>query len=90
MVKHYENDLILLNYEEALHFLINHIIKEGFFQNHNFDNLILMTKSLRLKSGLISNLENEYLLDNRVKENEEMRKEILKKLQNEKEHMINI
>jgi hypothetical protein len=90
MVKHYENDLLLLNYEEALHFLINHIIKQGFFQNYNYDHLIYMTQSLELKSGLVSNLENEYYLDLKVKENEETRNANLKKTQIEKENLINI
>jgi hypothetical protein len=90
LVKHYENEVLSLNYEEALHFLINHIIKQGFFQNYNYDHLIHMTKSLGLKSGLVSNLENEYFQEIRVKENEETKKVILKKLQAEKENLINI
>ncbi len=79
-----------MKYEELLHFLINDIIKYGFFQNSNYDHFINLWKNgVKLHSGLISNLENEYLLDLKVKEGEEKRKENRKSF-NEKENTFKI
>ena len=75
LIKHYESSLLELKNEELLHFLINNIIKQGFFQNSNYDNFIFLTKSLKVKNGLLSNLENEFILDGKVKELEEIKKE---------------
>ncbi len=75
LIKHYEPTMLELKNEELLHFLINNIIKQGFFQNSNYDNFIYLTKSIKVQNGLLSNLENEYLLDLKVKELEECKKE---------------
>lgn len=90
LIKHYENNLLSLKYEDLLHFLINDIIKYGFFQNSNYDYFINLSKNLKLQSGLISNLENEYMLDLKVKDAEEKRKEEQKKIDYEKNHSIKI
>ncbi len=71
MIKYYETDLFELKNEELLHFMINSIIKQGFFQNSNYENFIITTKILKVQNGLISNLENEYILDLKVKEIED-------------------
>ena len=89
IIKHYESSLIQFKYEELLHFLINDVIKYGFFQNNNYDYYLSLSKNLKLHSGLISNLENEYLLDLKVKELDEKKKEI-KKVFNEKENTFKI
>jgi hypothetical protein len=75
LIKHYESSMLQLKNEELLHFLINNIIKQGYFQNSNYDNFIFLTKSLKVQNGLLSNLENEYLLDLKVKELEENKRE---------------
>lgn len=73
-----------------LHFLINDIIKCEFFQNNNYDYYIDLTRNVKLPSGLVSNLENEYMLDIKVKEVDEKKKENLRKFSYEKENSIKI
>lgn len=65
-------------------------MKYGFFQTSNYDNFINLSKNIKLHSGLISNLENEYLLEMKVKEAEDKKKEELIKISNEKEQTIKI
>jgi len=89
IIKHYESSLLQLQYEELLHFLINDVIKFGFFKNSNYDYYLNLSKNLKLPSGLISNLENEFVLEIKVKEIEEKRKEIKKNI-NEKENTSKI
>ncbi len=89
IIKHYESSLLQLKYEELLHFLINDVIKFGFFNNSNYDYYLNLSKNLKLPSGLISNLENEFVLEIKVKDIEEKRKEIKKNI-NEKENTSKI
>lgn len=71
VIKFYEENLLLMKYEELLHFLINDVIKYGFFQSNNFENFLTIFKNLRIPSCLISNLENEYYIDSKIKDLEE-------------------
>ena len=71
VIKFYEENLLLMKYEELLHFLINDVIKYGFFQSNNFDNFLTIYKNIHIPSCLISNLENEYYQDARIKEMED-------------------
>ena len=71
MLKYYEKTLTQLRYEDLLHFLINDIIKSGFFQNSNLDTYIQFSENIKIKSGLINNLENENLQESKYKENDE-------------------
>lgn len=80
----------MLKHEDLLHFLINDIIKHGFFQNTNYDTFINICKNLQLPSGLISNLENEYLMDIAVKESEIRKREYEEKIIKEKTRDIKI
>ena len=90
LVKHYENNLLQLKYEDLLHFLINDVIKYGFFQNSNYDYFINITKNVKLPSGLMSNLENEFNLEIKAKEAEDKRKEDQRKIAYEKDHSFKI
>lgn len=71
ILKYYEENLLLMKYEELLHFLINDIIKYGFYQSNNFENFITIYKNIKIPSGLFSNLESEYMQDHKIKEIEE-------------------
>jgi len=66
------------------------VIKYGFFQNSNYDYFINISKNVKLPSGLLSNLENEYYLESKSRESEEKRREEQKKIAYEKEHSIKI
>ncbi len=79
-----------MKYEDLLHFLINDIIKYGFFQNSNYDYFINLTENINLPSGLLSNLENEFNLESKIKETEEKRIEDQNKISYEKENTIKI
>ena len=71
IIKHYEEDLIKMKYEEMLHFLINDIVKYGFFQSANIDKFIMIYNNMKIPSILILNLENEFYLDTKIIDNEE-------------------
>lgn len=71
MIKFYEENLLLMKYEELLHFLINDIIKYGFFQSNSFEAFLNIYKNIHIPSGLLSNLENEFMQDYKIKESEE-------------------
>jgi hypothetical protein len=90
LVKHYEKDLLQMKYEELLHFLINDIIKYGFFQTSNYDYFINLTKNVKVPSGLISNLENEYILEIKMRQIEDKKKEEQRKITFERENSIKI
>ncbi len=80
LLKYYEKTLTQLRYEDLLHFLINDIIKSGFFQNCNLETYITYSENIKIKSGLINNLENENLQELKYKESEE-RKNSSKQIQ---------
>jgi hypothetical protein len=77
LLKNYETFILELKYEDLLHFLINDLIKSGFFLNHNYSKFINLTNSLKLKKELINNLENEHIQEWKIKEMEEKTKLIL-------------
>jgi hypothetical protein len=54
--------------------LINDIIKYGFFQSNNYENFALLHKNLKIPSGLVSNLENEYILEGKIKDMEDRKR----------------
>ena len=66
VIKHFEPKLLFLTDENLLHFLLNDIIKSGFFENENFDTLMFITINFKIESGLISNIENEYEIKSKI------------------------
>ena len=71
MLKTYESNLIQLKYEDLLHFLINDLIKSGFFQTANYEKFRDTFDSISIKNNLINNLENENIQDHKIKESEQ-------------------
>ena len=69
ILKNYESTLLGLRYEDLLHFLINDMLKSGFFSNKNFDNFIILRKNMKINKGLMSMLENEYIQQNKLFKN---------------------
>jgi len=67
LLKFYEKNLIQLRYEDLLQFLINDIMKTGFFQNTNLSKYVQIYNSIKIKSGLINNLENEHIQEAKFK-----------------------
>lgn len=67
MMKHFEENILKMKFEDLLPFLINDIIKYNFFQNNNYDKFLTLYEQLKVSKGLISNLENEYEIDKKVK-----------------------
>jgi hypothetical protein len=90
LLKHYEANLLGLKYEELLHFLINDIIKYGYFQSGNYEYFVGLNKNVKIQSGLVSNLENEYYLEMKVRASDEKKKEEQLKIAFEKENLIKI
>lgn len=74
LLKTYESTLLQLKYEDLLHFLINDLIKSGFFKNENTENFIKKSEQIKIKTELISNLENENIQDLKIKDLEEKEK----------------
>ena len=60
LMKHFENRIINLKYEELLAFLVNDIIKYDFFQNGNIDKVKKLYNGLHIETCLIENIENEH------------------------------
>ncbi len=71
ILKNYEDHILQLKYEDLLQFLINDIVKSGFFNDTNYDNFITISNSFNLKNGLMSNLENEYIQEEKINELDE-------------------
>jgi hypothetical protein len=78
LLKSYEQTLLGLKYEELLHFLINDLIKSGFFLNSNYEEFIDLYFSFKLKDGLLNNLENENIQEIKILDAEEKAKYSLK------------
>jgi hypothetical protein len=74
LLKSYEQNLLQLKYEDLLHFLINDLIRSGFFQNSNYEGFLELYNSFKLKDGLLNNLENENIQEIKIKEAEERAK----------------
>ncbi len=74
LLKTYESFLVTLKYEDLLHFLINDMTKTAFFQNSNVTLYNNLLKTTKIKSELISNLENEYIQSVKIKDAEERSK----------------
>lgn len=68
LVKHFEEKLLSLIFEELLQFLINDIIKSDFFQNKNFDTLMFISVNMDIDENLILNIENEYEIKRKIEE----------------------
>jgi hypothetical protein len=68
MLKHYEKKIILLKYEELLHFLINDLMKNGLFLNENYSSFLDLYNSIQIKDSLINNLENENIQENKFRD----------------------
>lgn len=71
LMKNFENTLISFKYEDLLHFLINDLIKSGYFMNGNYSKFVKEFSLIRIKIELINNLENECIQDIKIKEAEE-------------------
>ena len=68
ILKNYEDNILQLKYEDLLQFLINDIVRGGFFNDTNYENYITISNRLEIKKGLIKNLENEYSQQEKLKE----------------------
>ena len=68
LVKHFEEKLLSLIFEELLQFLINDIIKSDFFQNKNFDTLMFISVNMDIDENLILNIESEYEIKRKIEE----------------------
>ena len=87
LLKHYQDDLMKMKFEELLHFLITELKERyEFFHNNNFDKFIDLYNNMKVPKGLISNIENEYEIEKKVLKIREKDE----KIQKEKENEINI
>jgi len=85
ILKNYEDHILQLKYEDLLQFLINDIVRGGFFNDTNYDNYLNISNSFKIKNGLVSNLENEYNQQEKLRDMEELLyQEQMKELKNEK------
>ena len=66
-MKHFEHKILSLDGEALLSFLINDILKLDFFQTNNYEKLRKIYSVIKLDHGLISNLENEFELKQKIK-----------------------
>jgi hypothetical protein len=74
LLKTFESTLLQLKYEDLLHFLINDLVRSGFFQNNNYENYLRVSSTVKIKTELMNNLENENIQDIKIREIEERAK----------------
>ena len=87
LLKHYQDDLMKMKFEELLHFLITELKERyEFFNNNNYEHFIDLYNDMKVPKGLISNIENEYEIEKKVLKIREKDE----KIQKEKENEINI
>ena len=60
LLKNFESTIMNLSFEELLRFLISNILKSDFFQKENYEQLMQIQINFKIKSSLISDIENEY------------------------------
>lgn len=68
LLKMNEEDLLVLRYEELLHYLINDLIKKCFYVNSNYEHFESIFNYINFKEGMLSNIENESIQERRLKE----------------------
>ena len=68
ILKNYEEHILGLKFEDLLQFLINDIVRGGFFNDTNYQNFINISESFNIKTGLMSNLENEFSQEEKIRE----------------------
>ena len=70
----YESELIKLDYEKMLSYLINDLLKNDFFSEKNLPGIENAINDNKITKKLIKNIENEFILEeklkNKKKENE--------------------
>lgn len=71
LLKMKEDELLLLRFEELLHYLINDLIKKCYYVNGNYESFKNVIELIKFKPGLLSNIENESVQEKRLKEVEE-------------------
>ena len=67
-IKHYEDKILKLRFEELLQFLMNDIVKSDYFSNNNFEKLMFITVNFKIEEELFKSIENEITIRNMIKE----------------------
>ena len=70
ILKVYVNDLLKMNYEETLQFLINDIFKKGFFKDENLEKVERIFDDKKIKNKLIKDIENEFIQEQKFNNNQ--------------------
>jgi hypothetical protein len=58
-IKHYEDKILKLRFEELLQFLMNDIVKSDYFSNNNFEKLMFITVNFKIEEELFKSLHTE-------------------------------
>jgi hypothetical protein len=66
LIKNYENTLLQLKYEDLLHFLINELLRSGFFSNQNLDNYLNLVGKFDIDTSLLNNMESETIQEQKI------------------------
>ena len=78
LLKHFEEDIMKMKFEEMLTFLINDIVtKYDFFQSNNYQRFVDLYEKMKVPKGVISNLENEYEISKKILKINEKKEKIL-------------
>ena len=65
----FENELINLDYEKMLSYLINDLLKNDFFSEKNLPGIENAINDNKITKKLIKNIENEFILEEKLKNN---------------------
>ena len=76
LLKYYQKGLMDMSFEQLLNFLINDLKeKYDFFNNNNYEKFLEMYQEIKIPKGLLSNIENEFELDNKINLKQKQREE---------------
>ena len=60
LLKHYQENLIKMKFEELLYFLVNELKEKYEFFNNNYEKFSELYNDMKIPKDLINNIENEY------------------------------
>ena len=67
LLKYNEKEIIEKKDDEVVNYIIHEMKKSSLFLEENFDKFLQIYKNINIKEDLISNLQDEYKLENKIK-----------------------
>ena len=65
-IKHYEQQILKLKFEDLLQFLMNDIIKSDYFSNNYYETLMFISVNFKIEEELLESIENEFSIKSKI------------------------